>query len=213
MSLGAFAWLALSPVQARAGVLLSTLLVPGATISSGGLTFSNFAYSKTGNMPSASAVNVNPILIGGNYGLQFQGAFLSLPAHTSDALITYKVSVTSGGAVTSALMTGNPEVVGGTGAMFVVDSFTPSDPASMFIYSINPGSTVDSASVAFAKGLTSFDAQKDMEAISRTGEASLSFIDQTYHQPGNMIPEPLSVILAGIGVAVLAGFGWLRKAA
>jgi len=211
--LGISTWLVLSAVPARAGVLLSTLLKPGATISSGGLTFSNFAYSKTGKMPAASAVNVNPILVGGNYGLQFQGAFLSLPGSNADALITYKLTVTKDGPVTSALMTGNPTVVGGTGAMFVVDSFTPSDPATMLIYSIDPGSTVNSASAAFAKGLTSFKAQKDLEAISRTGEASLSFIDQLYHQPGNMVPEPHSAILAGLGIAGLAGFVWRRKSA
>jgi len=207
--LGVCAWLVLPAVPARAGVLLSTLLHPGATISSGGLTFSHFAYSKTGSMPSPSTVTVNPILLSGNYGLQFVGAFTTPKGSTADALITYKVTVTSGAPVSSALLTGNPKVTGGTGDMFVVDSFTPTNPASMFIYSISPGPTVDSASVNFGKGLTSFSAQKDIEAISRTGVASVGFLDQTYHT----IPEPHSAILAGLGMAGLAGFVWRRKLA
>ena len=118
--LGVCAWLVLPAVPARAGVLLSTLLHPGATISSGGLTFSHFAYSKTGSMPSPLTVTVNPILLSGNYGLQFVGAFTTPKGSTADALITYKVTVTSGAPVSSALLTGNPKVTGGTGDMFVV---------------------------------------------------------------------------------------------
>src|SRR5262249_23264176 len=118
-----------APAAHAVPVPLSTL-VAGGTKTCGGKFFNNFSYSSTGDMPAASAVNVDCVTIAGNFGLEFQGGFLDLPGGTnSDALIKYTVTVTTPGIfIVDAHIQGNPHVDGGTGAMIVVDSFVPDAP-------------------------------------------------------------------------------------
>jgi len=200
--------LAVAAVPAHAGVPLSSL-IPAGSVTSGNLTFSNFFYSSTGDMPAATGVNVNVI----PGGIEFQGAFLSLPGDSSDAFISYTVTVNSGTGATGASMSGNPAIIGGTGSMSVTDTFTPSDPATMSIFSDVPGSTVNSNSVTFAGPLLTFDAQKDIEGVGGPltnggGIASLSFVDQTY---GGTVPEPTSILLMGFGAVGLVGYVWRKR--
>jgi hypothetical protein len=93
LALLAFTTLLITPATASA-TLLSTLLVPGATLDVGTLEFGGFNYLITGDMPGAGNVNVVPYTDGsGNVGLLFQGSFLDfLGGGGSDAVIGFSVT-------------------------------------------------------------------------------------------------------------------------
>ena len=78
-----------------APVPLSTLVNnPQASYTVGDKHFTNFSYLATGDMPGAGGVNVAGYIDDqGNFGLQFQGAFVDLPSSQggSDAKIEYMV--------------------------------------------------------------------------------------------------------------------------
>src|SRR5262245_61251377 len=76
--------------------ILADLIANNGTITVGDKVFSNFGYSKTGDMPDASAINVVPIVISGaELGIRFQGDFRDNPGGgSSDGLLTYRVTVT-----------------------------------------------------------------------------------------------------------------------
>jgi len=177
---------------------LQDLITNNGVIVNGDKVFSNFTYLSTGDMPVAAGVNVVPITVAGNLGIQFQGGFTDLAGGgSSDALITYIVTATGGFQITDAHIDGNPDVVGGTGAISVTESFTPDAPNTMSIFDIVPGSTQVSDSTIFATPHTSLHVQKDILGVAGTGLATLSFVNQTYSQT----PEPGSLaLLMGLGV-------------
>ncbi len=199
-----------APAAHAVPVPLSTLIA-GGTKTCGDKFFNNFAYSSTGNMPAASGVNVDCVTIAGNLGLEFQGGFLDLPGGgASDALIKYTVTVTAPGvSIVDAEIQGNPDVVGGTGAMIVVDTFVPDAPNTMNIFDIVPGSTKLTDSTTFTTGHTTLHVQKDILGAAGTGLATMSFVDQTYSQTS--VPEPGTLGLLGIGLLGLGGYGWRRR--
>jgi len=177
---------------------LADLIANNGTITNGDKVFSNFAYLATGDMPLAAGVNVVPITVAGNLGIQFQGGFTDLPGGgSSDALITYVVTSLQGATITDAHIDGNPDVVGGTGALSITESFTPDAPNTMSIFDIEPGATQVSDSTIFATPHSSLHVQKDILGVAGDGIATLSFVNQTYSQ----VPEPGSMaLLMGLGV-------------
>src|SRR5689334_19030323 len=71
----------LLPQHAQADPL-SSLVTNRGSLQVGNLVFDQFAYSGTGNMPSAANVTVSPLLdASGNPGLRFTGGFTD--AHDS----------------------------------------------------------------------------------------------------------------------------------
>ncbi|HEY4311960.1 MAG TPA: hypothetical protein VGN12_21105 [Pirellulales bacterium] len=196
--------------MARA-TMLSDLLNPGQTIQVGDLLFSNFTYLQTGDMPTASTVNVTPFTsLAGDNGLMIQGAFTDLPGNAgSDALVTYRVTeLTPGVTITSAALAGNPSVVGGSGIVSGTESFLPTNTTdTMNIFSGSPGSTQLSNSLSFGPGFTSLDVQNSVLAFAIDGAPTLSFFTPTFHTVSNPIPEPASVTLVGMAVGTLA---WRR---
>ena len=199
----------LAPARAT---LLSTLLNEGGFLQVGDKFFDGFTYSWTGDMPDPSAVTVvayvNPA---GDFGLQFQGAFLDfLGGSGSDALLGFHVTVLDPDfAITGATLTGNPAVLGGNGVMSVTETFLPDNPfATLNIYSISPGTSKLTDSVTFAQEYHSLYVQKDIlaySAASNGGVPTLSYFTQTFQQsPSINIPEPASAVLLGIAMSGLA---------
>jgi hypothetical protein len=215
MLLGAFGGVGSSPAWAQ-GVSLQSLLTPGATFRNGDKLFSDFTYTRNpdGDMPLASGITVLPLVdSSGNFGLRFQGAFLDNPGGAnSDALITYRVTVTDPGRfIIDAHLAGNPVVASGNGSITVTETFVGSVPAvpDTLVISANvPGVTVNSAAAFFAAHTTLL-VQKDILASSTGGIPQMSFIDQTFSQ--TPIPEPASLALFGLGVAGVLGYGWRRR--
>ena len=83
----------LAPTTASATTLFD--LIPGGSITVGSLTFSNFTYLGTGDMPSSAAVTVSSYVdpSTNDVGLMFQGNFFDSPTSGgSDALIDFQVT-------------------------------------------------------------------------------------------------------------------------
>lgn len=202
-------------------VALSTLTVPGGTITAGDKTFTNFTYNFTGDMPPGVNVNVIPITDdAGNFGIRFQGAFIDTTgvAGGSDALITYTVTAGPGRLISDAHIEGNPTRLGTLGSISVTETFLPLNqvpPYRMSIYDDqNLGAKlVDSTAFTPIKSL---NVQKDILGLAKVNPNSpegpqtvtMSFVDQTFSQ----IPEPASALLLVGGVLSL-GFARKRRQA
>lgn len=205
--------MALGATSARAE-LLSTLITNNDSILVGGLTFSQFAYLGTGDMPASSGINVVPYTDAksGDSGLLFQGGFLDLPGGgASDALISFLVSVNNDVAsVIKATLSGNPSVLGpGPGVISITETFLPEDGEAIInIYEIKPGSKVLTDSVDFNPGYVSIHVQKDILALAGSAGTvpTLSFFTQTF----KVVPEPASMALFGLGLSGVA-LAWVRR--
>jgi hypothetical protein len=193
-------------------VVLSTLVVPGATIVVGDKTFGGFTYTITGDMPPAPLVNVIPITDdAGNFGIRFQGAFIDTTGIVggSDALITYNVTAGANHLISDAHLEGNPTRLGTLGSMSVVETFLPvgaQGQNTMKIYDDQNFPTpklIDNT--VFATPVKSLNVQKDILGLAKVNPNSpegaqtvtLSFVDQTFSQI--IIPEPTTVALLFVG--------------
>ncbi len=228
------AWVALAagvlmPGKAFATTLPTTLsdLISGGSVTIGTLTFSDFSYLGTGDMPSAAGVNVDAYVdpITNDVGLKFQGSFLDFPGSGgSDALIDFKVTENDPNAlVTSATLAGNPAVVplgpGANGVASVTETFLPTDPSltlTIFASEVNgvpgPSQLIDTG--VFASGQSMVFVQKDVLAFNGVNSVPmLSFITQTFHETGHHIPEPSTMILLGTGILGLSLRYWRRRQA
>jgi hypothetical protein len=207
-------------------VQLSTLVNnPEGEVVAGDKKFTGFSYLFTGDMPGPSGVNVVPILddLGdadpntGNYGIEFQGAFMDLvsSAGGSDALIRYMVEVTDPlYLISDAHLAGNPSLLGDNGSISVTETFLPLGGIgeyTMTIYDDEIHSTPKLIDwTYFIPPVKKLNVQKDIiaRAVVGTGTngntATLSFVDQTYSQI--RIPEATTLTLAFVSLASLAGF-------
>ncbi len=193
-------------------VALSTLLDNGS-IKVGDKTFTNFAYTFTGDMPAAVGVNVVPIQDDfGNFGIRFQAAFIDLQSSTggSDALITYRVTADDVHLISDAHLAGNIDRLGTTGSASVTETFLPlgqNGQFTMHIYNDEGHPTPKLAdSTIFDTPTRSLNVQKDILIIvpSQSGSATISFVDQTFSQIE--VPEPtFGALMLGsvLGVARL----------
>lgn len=196
-------------------VPLSDLLMEGATIQSGDKIFSDFAYLKTGDMPSAENVNVETIQDGdGDYGIRLQGGFVDhAGGDASDAVITFNVSVPMGSnlLIAGAKLSANPAVFAGDPGSLasVTETFIPTIiDNKLVVYDFGEGDDKLLDQISFAEGYATLPVQKDiiLHAIGDTGAVTMSFVDQTFAQ----IPEPSSLVLAIGGLLGLAGLGRRR---
>jgi hypothetical protein len=202
-------------------VVLSTLVVPGATIVVGDKTFGGFTYTITGDMPPAPLVNVVPITDdAGNFGIRFQGAFIDTTGAVggSDALITYNVTAGANHLISDAHLEGNPVRLGTLGSISVTETFLPlgaQGQYTMKIYddqNVNPPKLIDNT--VFATPVKTLNVQKDILGLAKVNPNSpegpqtvtLSFVDQTFSQI--VIPEPTTVALLFAGTF---GFVLVRR--
>ena len=185
---------------------LSDLLAPSAFIEVGDKKFTDFTYAFTGNVPSATGVNVIPIQdMAGNWGIRFQGGFLDLPGgNSSDALITFNVTATDLTMLISDVHLAANVAVAGTGVSAVVETFLPSFPNSSLLVLATPGSTILTDSIIFDTPVRTLPVQKDIILFAEgAGSAALlSFVDQTFSQvpdPNqNEIAEPATISMVGL---------------
>jgi len=186
----------------------------GVTV--GDKIFSGFSYSRIGDMPQSSDINVlgfrDP---SGNWGISLHGTFLDLPGGgNSDALVRFMVEISpefiqQGWRINDAHLFMGGVGLGDESFISVDESYLEnSDTMNVFATTLGPGSSQQlSDSVDFAVPVTKLSVTKDILAIAganSTQPARTTVIDQSFSQ--TQIPEPASVALLGLAMATM---GWV----
>jgi len=206
-------------VNSGTSVLLSDL-VSGQTmgILVGDKQFTGFAYSKVGDMPASSGIQVLGLKDpAGNWGITFQGPFADLPGGgASDAMIRYMVEIDAtnirlGKKITDAHIALGGSGVGTNSAIMVDESFLESNQTMhVFNSTINGGGSklTDDIPNLVPVG-TKLNVVKDIFAFAAdtsTLPARASVIDQSFSQS---VPEPATIALAGL--VMLMSFGLAKR--
>ena len=202
--------LGLTALSAKAETVTLESPLRGGTVTSGDKLFSGFTYAGTGRVPTAALINITPITLDGNFGIQVQGGFSAFNGETNDVLITYTVTVTDPTkAISDAHISSNAAVLQGeVGAVAITDSFTE------FAETINsftavPGTTKLTDSIVFDHTVTVLHASKDILLTAAPGAlVVLSAINQTYSQVTVEIPSPAAL---PVGLVGLGGLALLRR--
>jgi hypothetical protein len=178
--------------------------------------FTGFSYSRVGDMPAATDINVLGFRdLDGNWGVTFQGSFVDLPGGTSsDAVIRFMVEVDNTQNTVPQVISDAHLFLGGVGlgdeSFFSVDeSFLGrNETLNTFASTLGPGPQTQQLSdqTDFAPTATKLTVTKDIFALAATDSAQPArgtVIDQSFSQ--EPIPEPMSMALAGLaGVGLVA---------
>jgi hypothetical protein len=171
-------------------VALSTLVGnASASVVAGDKRFANFSYSRAGDMPAATAIDVVPIRDDdGSFGIRIQGSFNDSPAAgSSDALITYQASVTDPQfRMIGARLSGNPFLSNSAGSINATETFLPLGPSgeyTMEIYADQSLLTRTDDSVTFASSVAMLNVQTGIVAMGNgISVAGLSVMDEVFVQ-------------------------------
>jgi hypothetical protein len=209
-------------VNSVGSVTLASLQAANTGIVVGDKIFTGFSYSKIGDMPDPTAVNVlgfhDP---SGNWGVSFHGTFVDLPGGgSSDALIRFMVQVDPGPstAPNPARITDAHLFLGGIGAgdesfVTVDESFLGRNETLHGFYStLGPGPTQSQLSdqTLITPSTTKLNVTKDIFANAADAgflPARVTVVDQSFSQ---MVPEPATMALAALSMVGLIMAG--RKA-
>ncbi len=192
-----------------ANVTLADLSVPGTSITYGDKVFYDFSdISQVGDLTvPLSDIYVVPVLINGDYGIQFQSALWSLSGadQNYDLSVYFQVTTTSG----LPLIEDNTLTVSGGvqngGAFDIEENITDPDYhtlANSYVYENSIGGSIQDHET-FGGLYAVIDVDKDFAMSTGDnplGEVSVSHFIQTFSQ----VPEPSSALFLGLGGLVLA---------
>ncbi len=180
-------------------VSLASLTNSGATLIAGDKAFTDFTI---GGDFLASQVNVTPIQLGGNYGIQYSGAFVS-SGSPETLTLGYQVNVTNSlNLISAANMLFNGNVVGTTGQVQVTEQvFTNNNlfAGQVFVFATSSNSVL-SASLPIVPPQSFLTLSNSVFLTAQLPAfGTISTIDQTFTQ----VPEPGTMALALVGITGL----------
>ena len=200
---------------------LDTLLAPGASLDSGALRFSQFAYSNTGDMAKAQDIMVDMFVDAeGHAGISIIGDFMDMSESPgpSAASISYSVSVLDSlpsNLVLAAVNMRADFTLTGLGYANLNATVLNESLELIQLFSQNFGNGGPSSTSSGMKVLTSpsrginvvmdnIDAFASTSPSTPSGAvAKITTIEQTF----TVVPEPTTALLVGFGLAGLAVAG------
>jgi len=177
--------------------------------------FYNFAYASSGVAPTAGNITFIPITDPGNPGLKFVSNWAVQAGQGLDSNISYYVKVLPGGAPiidVSALMAGagatKTALVTLAENVFDNTKPPPNGIATIILFATSTGFLLNQE-IDFANSYPGpLFVVKDIILTGNDGIGSLSFVENQYSEK---VPEPMSLILLGSGLAGVGLYRRLRK--
>lgn len=201
---------------------LTVYLVSGFSCQIGDLVFSNFTYTPSGsNQIPAADVTVDTIgpsgsgatLLGPDIGLNFDAPWDATSGNSSDADITFIVTVVGGSPIISDFGLAQTGGVSGTGSSSVAENGcgpAPCNPqgGALQVLTFAPSDPTMTQEDTTFSPVDSVEVSKDITVTGGSdGYASITVVQDTFSQVSS-VPEPLTPAMIGAG---LIGLGVLRK--
>jgi hypothetical protein len=182
---------------------LQDLVQSHGSLAIGDKVFSNFDFFASGLTNfDPSQIRVTASLSNGTYYLTWDGnmSLVSGVTTTSDLLLGYTVTATDGAIdQLDASYTGSGQPAGNT---FIAYDETVRNTNGVVLGTIHLDANNKSATLDINPAQTSLNITKDIGyGILNSGFISISEISQSVHQ---VVPEPASAALLGLGIAALA---------
>jgi hypothetical protein len=182
---------------------LQHLVQTNGSLAVGDKVFSNFDYFASGLTNfDPSMIRVTASFSNGTYYLTWAGnmSLVSGVTTTSDLLLGYTVTATEGAIdQLDASYTGSAQPPGNT---FIAYDETVRNSQGVVLGTIHLDATHNSATLDINPAQTSLNITKDLGyGILNSGFISISEISQSIHQ---VVPEPASAVLFGLGIAAVA---------
>jgi hypothetical protein len=193
---------------------LADLAIPGTSITNGDKVFFNFQnISQVGDLTvPLGSIYVVPIIVGADYGIQFQSSLWSLSGtgQNYDLGFTFQVMTADGQALiddNSLLVTGAIDFDGATHIAETITDTSFSPLASSLVYITSTGQNFVDHEVFPGGPYAVIDISKDFSMTTGADPLSQVFVSH-FDQVFSQVPEPSSALFLGLGGLALV---WRRR--
>jgi len=213
--------LTLFPGLAKATTLADIIALGDTGIQIEDKLFYNFFYRASGGAPTAAQISFTPIATSGNPGFLLNSLWIADVDQIIDSFLTYNVRVLEGGAPIK-------DVSASWGGVGKTANGIASLAENVHLGVDQTGPNVANLNLVFNSGIILFDEDllidpntgfpistmgpifviKDFGAAGRDGTAQFSAVTNQFSEK---IPEPISLILLGSGLAGVGLYRRLRK--